>query len=283
MNRRRFITATAAAAGSAALASAQQDPVRVAIVGVGSRGTQHVKAFAEIPGAEIGALVDPDGNRAEEAAGWVRQNKGYTPTTTADMRVAFEDGPLAFEARLSCLGEHQARNASLALAAVRRGGFASDAVLADAAPRGLAAARLPARIELLGRDPWLVVDAAHTASSARALARVLSRIPRRGAHLVLSVSAGKDLGAICGALAPLFDQVTVTRAEPVRSLTAHEVAAAVRALAPEARVRVVPNPHLALRAARESLAPGDLLCATGSIYLAGIARRVLAPPSPHAG
>ena len=91
MNRRRFLTATAAAAGSAALASAQGDPVRIAIVGVGSRGTQHVKAFAEIPGAEIGALVDPDGNRAEEAAGWVRQNEGYTPTTTADMRVAFDD------------------------------------------------------------------------------------------------------------------------------------------------------------------------------------------------
>ena len=40
-------------------------------------------------------------------------------------------------------------------------------------------------------------------------------------------------------------------------------------------LRVVPNPHLALRAAAEGLAPDDCLCATGSIYLAGIARRVL--------
>ena len=94
MNRRRFLASTAAAAGSAALASAQADPVRVAIVGVGSRGTDHVEAFANIPAVEIGALVDPDGNRAEEAAGWVRQNKGYTPTTTADMRVAFDDNSI---------------------------------------------------------------------------------------------------------------------------------------------------------------------------------------------
>ncbi len=91
MNRRRFLASSAAAAGSAALASAQADPVRVAIVGVGGRGMDHVEAFAELPAVEIGALVEPDGNRAEEAAGWVRQNTGYTPTTTADMRVAFED------------------------------------------------------------------------------------------------------------------------------------------------------------------------------------------------
>jgi hypothetical protein len=46
-------------------------------------------------------------------------------------------------------------------------------------------------------------------------------------------------------------------------------------------VRVVPNPHLALRAAREGLAPDDLLCASGSFYLAGIARRVLRGPAPE--
>ena len=91
MNRRGFLAASAAAAGSAALASAADDPIRVAIVGVGDRGTDHVHAFAEIPFVEIGALVDPDGNRAETAAGWVRQNKGNTPTTTADMRVVFDD------------------------------------------------------------------------------------------------------------------------------------------------------------------------------------------------
>jgi len=38
--------------------------------------------------------------------------------------------------------------------------------------------------------------------------------------------------------------------------------------------RVVPNPHLALRAAHEGAAPDDLLVATGSVYLAGIARRI---------
>jgi hypothetical protein len=61
------------------------------------------------------------------------------------------------------------------------------------------------------------------------------------------------------------------------------VAAAVRAIAPRADVRVVPNPHLALRAAREEAGPEDLLVAAGSVYLAGIARRVLSSGAAAGG
>jgi dihydrofolate synthase/folylpolyglutamate synthase len=121
----------------------------------------------------------------------------------------------------------------------------------------------------------VIVDAAHTAASARALARVLAAFPRRRTHLVLSVSAGKDLAAILEACLPLASEVTLTRAEPRRSLEPAEIAAAVRAAAPGLPLHVVPNPHLALRAAAEALGPGDCLCATGSVYLAGLARAVL--------
>jgi dihydrofolate synthase/folylpolyglutamate synthase len=119
------------------------------------------------------------------------------------------------------------------------------------------------------------VDAAHTAVSARALAAAIAPIPRARTHVVLSVSAGKDLAAILEALLPLASSVTVTRAEPARSLDAQALGRAVAAAAPTVPVRCVPNPHLAVRAAREALGPEDLLLATGSVYLAGVARAVL--------
>ena len=108
---------------------------------------------------------------------------------------------------------------------------------------------------MLARAPWIVVDGAHTAASARALADALATLPPAATHLVLSVSAGKDLRAILDALLPLADRVTVTRAEPTRSLDPAEIAAATRAARPGLPLRVVPNPHLALRAARESVPP----------------------------
>jgi len=190
------------------------------------------------------------------------------------------DGPLTVDAKVPVLGAHQAANAALALACARRSRVASDADLSDAAARGLAVAELPGRIEVLGRSPWLLVDGAHTAVSARALARVLASLPRRRTQLVLSISAGKDMSSILEALLPEADEVTVTRAEPVRSLAPEKVARAVRAAAPRLNPRVVPDPHLAVRATREGLAADDLLCVSGSVYLAGIARRVLRERHP---
>jgi folylpolyglutamate synthase/dihydropteroate synthase len=89
------------------------------------------------------------------------------------------------------------------------------------------------------------------------------------------VSSGKDIASILGALLPHARSLTLTRAEPIRSLDPTEVAAVARATRTDVDLRVVPNPHLALRAAREAQTSGVALCATGSVYLAGIARRVL--------
>ena len=41
------------------------------------------------------------------------------------------------------------------------------------------------------------------------------------------------------------------------------------------QVRAIEDPEEAVRVARAELEPGRMLCATGSVYLAGIARRVL--------
>lgn len=189
--------------------------------------------------------------------------------------LVLRDGPIEVEVELPVLGSHQAANAAMALACARRAGICADGGLAAVARRGLASARLPGRVEVLGRAPTLIVDAAHTAVSASALAAVLASLPRRRCHLVLSISAGKDTDSILAALLPGADIVTVTRAEPVRSLAPEALGAAVREADSELELRIVPDPQQAVRAARAELAADDLLCATGSVYLAGIARGVL--------
>ena len=191
--------------------------------------------------------------------------------------LALRDGELAVDAVLPVLGAHQAANAALALACVRRLEAHPIAELAVAAARGLARAALPGRVELLARAPWIVVDGAHTAESARALASALAPLARRRTELVLSVSAGKELAAILDALLPLADRVTVTCAELLRSLAPDDLAAAVRAAAPELPLRVVPDPRQALRSARRASESDALLLATGSVYLAGLARSAWRP------
>jgi len=201
--------------------------------------------------------------------------------TLMGVRFRLWDGDLSTELRIAVPGRHQVENAALALACVRRLGAHSAGTLADAARRGLERALLPGRIEVLGERPWLVVDSAHTERSAAALADALADVRRRRTRLVLSVSADKRLEAILAHLLPLADEAFVTRADPVRSLDPQQVARAVRAAAPALPLHAVANPFLAVRAACEDLGTDDLLVATGSVYLAGLARRILRERLPE--
>lgn len=198
-------------------------------------------------------------------------------TPDAETRGARAVPGAAFEGEfeLAVAGRKQVQNAALALACVRRFGNFADDALRSAARAAFAEVRLPGRIELLRRAPFVLVDSAHTAASAHALAETLARIPRRRAHLVLAVSTGKDLQRICEILAPHADCATATRAEPRRGLPPETIAAALRRAAPAAAIRIAPAPEAALRQARAALDPNDLLYATGSIYLAGLARQIL--------
>ncbi len=188
----------------------------------------------------------------------------------------FEEEGFACRMELPLLGRHQVDNAALALACARRLVSASEVDWRAAVARAAPDLRLPGRLEVLTRKPWIVVDCAHTAASATALAGILATIPRRRAHLVFSISADKDLVAVLSPLLVGIDELTLTRADPVRSCDPEIVAESARRLSSDVKLSVVPDPDLALRTAREKLASDDLLCAAGSVYLAGIARRLFA-------
>lgn len=187
-------------------------------------------------------------------------------------RFRWSDAAASAEFVLAAPGAHQASNAGLALSSLRRLELAEDDALIAAAARAFVRVQLPGRIEILRREPWVVVDGAHTAASARELAAVLATIEAERKHLVLSVSLGKDLSAICEALAPHAERVTVTRADPLRAHAPADLVEAIRAVAPAATIEVELDPALAVERAAKALGPRDLLCAAGSIYLAGIAR-----------
>ena len=189
------------------------------------------------------------------------------------LRIA--EGGHVVEAELAIPGAHQPTNAALAAVAARRllAEQAAPDAIARAIRDGLARASLPGRIEILSDSPWVVVDSAHTAASARALAEVLAR-RGRDVDFVVSLSAGKDEDAILAAWLPLARSVTFTRAEPIRSLDPMELADRVRGAWPAVRVSAIEDPERALRDARGGVEAGGVLSATGSVYLAGIARRV---------
>lgn len=91
MERRQFLLAAGAAASAASSWAGANDRVRIAIVGVGSRGSAHIKEILPVGNVEIAALVDPDGNRTEKAAASILKQTGKSPRVESDMRRVFDD------------------------------------------------------------------------------------------------------------------------------------------------------------------------------------------------
>lgn len=91
-NRRTFLGAAGLLAVSGRLASAaSSDPVRVAIVGIKSRGHDLAKEFAKNKGAEVVAVCDIDDSLFEKPVKSVEGITGKAPRTEKDFRRLLDD------------------------------------------------------------------------------------------------------------------------------------------------------------------------------------------------
>ncbi len=104
LNRREFLNAASAlTAGGVAASLAtrvyagedekpkERPPVKLAIMGVNSRGKQLLPGFVEIPEVEIGYICDPDSDTIPSAVKIVQDGGKPTPRIEKDFRVALDD------------------------------------------------------------------------------------------------------------------------------------------------------------------------------------------------
>jgi dihydrofolate synthase/folylpolyglutamate synthase len=176
------------------------------------------------------------------------------------------------------LGSHQAHNVAVVLAGLDLLAEVEPSleVKRDDVVRGFAALRWPARIEILGQNPWLVVDGAHNVASATALADTLQTCftPSRRT-LVFGTTRDKDLPGQLKVLLPCFDTIIATRyIENPRSVPPESIAEHILELT-GMPIRVAPEPAQAIALARELTDPDGLICVTGSLFLAAEARAIV--------
>jgi dihydrofolate synthase/folylpolyglutamate synthase len=170
---------------------------------------------------------------------------------------------------LPLLGEHQAANAAVAVAAIEelrdRGWHLPDHAVAA----GLAGLRWPARMEVLGHRPLVVLDCAHNVASAEAVVEtLLASFPAGRRWMVFGTSSDKDIAGMLRVLAPLFTHTFLTRCtSSPRAVPPERLAELARDCGLAATP--CPTPAEAYGAARANAGPDDLVCITGSVFLAG--------------
>jgi dihydrofolate synthase / folylpolyglutamate synthase len=173
-------------------------------------------------------------------------------------------------------GAHQARNAALALGAFAAlTGDAFHEMDDDVVRHGLGAVQVPGRLEVVHRDPTVLLDGAHNPDGARAAAAALTEaFEFRDLVLVVGCLADKDLTGILTGLRGAATHVIVTTSPSPRAVPVAELHAVAEQVWQGTSVAVEAIADLpdALAAAEGLANDGDGILIAGSLTTVGAAR-----------
>ncbi len=173
-------------------------------------------------------------------------------------------------------GEHQAGNCGLALAAVdilKGYGFE---LPEDKLTAGLAATKVPGRMDLVSDRPRILADGAHNPAAMNALMRCVgAHVPYDSMVCVFGCCADKDIGEMLDKVNLGADKVIFTRASATPRAAAPDDLQKLfqeRSGKMSQIARTVPE---AIEMAIRAVSREDLICVTGSFYVVGEAIRYL--------
>ncbi len=171
--------------------------------------------------------------------------------------------------RIPLVGRHQIDNALTAVELLRLAGVEEDAIV-----RGISRAFIPARMELISKEPVVILDGAHNPNGAQALAKAIAQL-LAGSEIVavMGVLRDKDYRCELGMLGPLFSRIYCTDGFSDRCQTAEELA---RVASEYTETVPCASPEEAIDAAFErAMEKNAALVVCGSLYLAGRVRGYL--------
>lgn len=188
-----------------------------------------------------------------------------------------------YRMRLPLLGNFQGANAATAAGAAEVLADAGYAIDRHAIVEGLESVEWPGRMEVLGREPTLVVDGAHNDHSVATLLSTLDAyVPHRNLIVVAGFSRDKQVDAMVELLAGRADRVIATRSRHPRSMRPAEIAEQFlgQGTAPD-RVGIQAHTADAVAEAVAAADVDDLVLVTGSLFVVAEAREAVLDIEPE--
>ncbi len=195
-------------------------------------------------------------------------------------QICVRHGAVEHRLTIPLLGRHQLENAATALAVIealrQRDHDISDYALSE----GFNSVQWPGRLEVLSREPLIVVDGAHNPYSVEVL---LDTIPEYFDYdrllLVTGFSRDKNVEEMVDKLAEKTDLVFASRSRHPRSVPPNDIASLFRDLGVE--TLALGDTASALDAAKDLAGPGDLVLAAGSLFLVAEIREAVLGIEPE--
>ncbi|MFH1053274.1 MAG: folylpolyglutamate synthase/dihydrofolate synthase family protein [Candidatus Woesearchaeota archaeon] len=165
---------------------------------------------------------------------------------------------------LSLKGEFQKENASLAAAALRNLGIKEEII-----EKALKKTEWPGRFEFLKHN--ILVDSAHNPAGIRALTYSVKKLKYNNLILVLGIMKDKDIKSIANILAPITDNVVLTKPNQDRSADPKDLSEFFKS------PKILPSVKEAVEFAQNIASDKYLILITGSIFTVAEARPLFFP------
>lgn len=232
---------------------------------------ESVKAIVHAKAAEMGATV------------W-QLGRDFSLETAASHVYHLNMPQTRYEnIELKMLGDFQAQNAAVAVAAVLSLQEVTALKVTERAIRaGLARSKMAGRIEVMQERPLVLLDGAHNEDKMRAVATVVAEeAPHHGRVIaVLSLKAGKAAADIVPFVVNLADEIILTRFVEKglwQAVPPHDLVKLIATIDPSIPTQVITDPLIAVQVAVEKAQPEDIVWVTGSLYLVGDVRAYWRP------
>jgi dihydrofolate synthase/folylpolyglutamate synthase len=231
--------------------------------GIIKAGRPAVSAVTEpVPASIIAAEAEATGSRLKV----VDRAVPVDAAPDVEGRLRWRHGETVVTAAMP--GGYQAVNGETAIAALEQCGFE---ISEQAIVAGIAAARLPGRLELVQGGPRVYLDGAHNPQKIAALAGELPRLAEGRLIVVLGALEAKDQSAIVAEIAAHADLLVLTRPSVFAKPGADpaKLAGFARAAGFTGPVTEIDAPLAAIEQALIIADERDTVLVTGSLYLVG--------------
>jgi dihydrofolate synthase/folylpolyglutamate synthase len=167
----------------------------------------------------------------------------------------------------SLQGEHQGKNAAMAIVATEQLSKTWQRLEKTKIVEGIERTNWEGRLEVISRNPLVIVDGAHNEEGAQALKKYFKDFPASPLILVFAIMRDKEIVKIADILFPLAKKIILTRFPYFRAALPEDIKK--RAQRFQDRIVLEPEVNRAIDKALRSAGSQGCVLAAGSLYLVG--------------
>ncbi|MDD3839875.1 MAG: bifunctional folylpolyglutamate synthase/dihydrofolate synthase [Clostridia bacterium] len=176
--------------------------------------------------------------------------------------------------KLNLIGRHQILNAATAIIAVMSLKKHDIKICEKAIEKGLENVKWPGRLEIISKQPLILIDGAHNIDGAKSLKLALKEhFNKRKILMVIGMLEDKDVEGVVEVLAPIAESIITSQPENKRALNPEKMALLVNKYCEN--VHISDSVEQAVDKALYMCNDDQMIVFCGSLYLVGKVRTII--------